>query len=145
MILLAEDDTTSRKLATRMLQKAGFEVLPARDGSEAVSLFQQHQAKIDLILMDVMMPKLDGLEATEQIRELERLSQSAESVPIVALSAGAMKGDRERGLQVGMSDYLFKPVNRGELLKTLARFLGGEAESTAAIVPCQTGPARVAQ
>lgn len=127
-ILLAEDDPVSRKLATRMLQKAGFNVLPAHDGSEAVSLFEQHRTSIDLILMDVMMPKMDGLEATEKIREIERRSQCSEAVPIVALSAGAMKGDRERGLEIGMSDYLFKPMNRSELLKTLGRFLGEESE-----------------
>jgi CheY-like chemotaxis protein len=124
MILLAEDDLTSRKLATRMLEKAGFEVLPAHDGCEAVSLFEQHQSKIDLILMDVMMPNMDGLEATQRVRQIERQSHCKEAVPIVALSAGAMKGDREKGLEMGMSDYLYKPVNRAQLLKTLAHFLG---------------------
>jgi CheY-like chemotaxis protein len=125
MILLAEDDTVSRKVATRMLQIAGFEVMPARDGAEAVSLFEQHRSKIDLILMDVMMPKMDGLEATERIREMERVSQSSEMVPICALSAGAMKGDRERGLEVGMNDYLYKPINRQQLLRTLEKYQEG--------------------
>ena len=109
-ILLAEDDTVSRKMVTRMLEKAGYEVLPAVDGIEAVCLFKEHHDTIDLVLMDVMMPNMDGLEATEKIREFEQGSEFADSIPIVALSAGAMKGDKEKGLECGMNSYLTKPV-----------------------------------
>ncbi|CAB9512655.1 Sensor protein kinase WalK (Fragment) [Seminavis robusta] len=124
VVLLAEDDTVSRKVATRMLQKVGLKVLSARDGAEAVDLFEKHHGEIDLILMDVMMPKLSGLEATEKIREVEREGNFTETVPICALSAGAMKGDKEKGLEVGMNDYLYKPINRSQLLKTLETYLG---------------------
>ena len=137
-VLLAEDDPVSRKIAVRMVELAGYKVIVAKDGSEAVALFEQHQSEIGLILMDVMMPIMDGLEATERIRESELVKAASNGagsvdvmglVPIVALSAGAMKGDKERGLQAGMSDYLYKPVNRCQLLETLQRYLGEEDEA----------------
>jgi CheY-like chemotaxis protein len=131
-ILLAEDDLVSRQIARRMLEKAGCTVLKACDGAQAVTLFEQYRDTIDLILMDVMMPNMDGLEATGKIRDIERTSSSPssssstslESVPIVALSAGAMRGDRERGLQVGMSDYLYKPVSNAAIGTMLEKYVG---------------------
>jgi CheY-like chemotaxis protein len=126
-ILLAEDDFVSRQIATRMLEQAGCTVLKAHNGAQAVSLFEQYRNTIDLILMDIMMPNMTGLEATKKIREIELLSSKAssnsslESVPIVALSAGAMKGDRERGLQAGMNDYTnpFGRQQSGRCLKDM--------------------------
>ena len=111
-----------------MLEKAhSGEILQAADGLEAVDLFQKYREDIGFVLIDCMMPNVDGLEATRRIRAIEEESKTSDScscgsnnkVPIVALSAGAMKGDRERGLAVGMSGYLYKPVNRKELLMTL--------------------------
>lgn len=122
-VLLVEDDAVSRKVAKQMIQKAGFDVLQARDGVEAVSLFEQNRDTLDLILMDVMMPVMGGIEATERIREIERTSDTTEFVPIVALSAGAMKGDKERGLAVGMTDYLTKPISRLKLLEALEKYI----------------------
>lgn len=129
-ILLAEDDTISRKVAKQILMKAGFNVLEARDGLEAVSLFQSHRDELDLILMDVMMPHMDGIAATERIRAIETDSQFTEYIPIVALSAGAMKGDKEQGLAVGMTDYLTKPISRVGLLETLSKYIAGDENTS---------------
>ena len=128
-ILLAEDDRVSRKIAVSMLKKAGFEVLEAGDGVEAVSMYVQNRRTIDLVLMDVMMPNMDGLEATKRIREIESRLPECDSVPIVALSAGAMKGDREKGLEVGMTDYLYKPISIQQLKEALERCLGIKRQS----------------
>lgn len=130
-VLVAEDDPVSRKVAVRMIEKAGYDVIFATDGAKAVAMFEEHKLSIGMIFMDVMMPNMDGLEATERIRDLEIMVggvDGMECVPIVALSAGAMKGERERGLQAGMNDYLYKPVNRRELIKTLERYLVGEED-----------------
>lgn len=88
-ILLAEDDDVSRKVAKKMIERVGFNVLQARNGAEAVRLFEKHGDTIDLVLMDIMMPGVDGIEATQRIRCIEQASSSTvQSVPIVALSAG---------------------------------------------------------
>ena len=121
-ILVAEDETVSRRLVKRMLEVSGYNVLLAEDGSQAVEMFKNHTNNISLILMDVQMPHLDGLAATELIRALEEGRK--EHIPIIALSAGAMKGDHEQGLAVGMTDYLTKPVNFKLLKETLKKYLG---------------------
>ena len=125
-ILLAEDDPVSRRIASRMLQNAGYDILVAEDGMEAVSIFEKHQSEIILFLCDVMMPRMDGLEATKQIRALLSASSDSRDLPIIALSAGAMKGDREKGLEFGMTDYLTKPVHFRDLVQTLQRYVGHE-------------------
>lgn len=116
-ILVAEDERVNRRLIHRMLDVAGYHVLLAEDGQQAIEVFQRH-SDIALILMDVQMPNMDGLEATGRIRKLEDGRRTP--VPIVALSAGAMKGDHEEGLSAGMTRYLTKPVNLEILTKTLA-------------------------
>lgn len=127
-ILVVEDDPISRRLVSRMLQVTGYNVLLACDGEEAVSVYKSHveSKNLVLILMDIQMPKLDGLGAAKQIRELERESQGDKMIPIVALSAGAMKGDLERALVMGMTDYLTKPVDFKCLVKTLEHYLGAQ-------------------
>jgi signal transduction histidine kinase/ActR/RegA family two-component response regulator len=122
-ILVAEDDTVSRRLVQRMLHISGYETILAEDGEQAVRKFQENDC-IALILMDVQMPNMDGLAATTLIRELESKVPDRKPIPIIALSAGAMKGDDERGLAVGMTDYLTKPVNFKLLQKTLHTHLG---------------------
>jgi signal transduction histidine kinase len=122
-VLVAEDETVSRRLVHRMLGIAGYDVILAEDGAQAVESFQSHD-DIMLILMDVQMPRVDGLTATAMIRELERKTPGKRPVPIIALSAGAMKGDNERGFAAGMTGYLTKPVNFKLLKETLRTHLG---------------------
>jgi two-component system sensor histidine kinase/response regulator len=115
-ILLAEDNVVNQKLATRLLEKMGHRVTLAGDGAAAV---RAHAAgTFDLILMDVQMPEMNGLEATSHIRARE--VRSGERVPIVALTAHAMQGDRDRCLAAGMDDYLSKPLNAAALADKLA-------------------------
>ncbi len=120
-ILLAEDNAVNRKLALIMLEKDGHEVTAVGNGSEAVhALFNN---AYDLVLMDVQMPVMDGVEATKRIREMER--KTGARVPIVALTANAMKGDRERYLEAGMDDYMAKPFKGDLLHEVIARNTGG--------------------
>jgi two-component system, sensor histidine kinase and response regulator len=115
-ILLAEDNAVNQKLAVRMLEKRGHTVTVAGNGKEAVAALQNHS--FDLVLMDVQMPEMDGFEATAAIRALEKLSGN--HLPIIALTAHAMVGDRDRCLAAGMDDYLTKPIQTEELNKILA-------------------------
>ena len=113
-ILLAEDNKMNQKVAVNMLKKLGHKVTIAQNGQEAVDQFMAHS--FDLILMDGQMPVMDGLEATQTIRKLE--NESAGPIPhiqIIALTANAMKGDRERFISSGMDDYITKPIKRKEL------------------------------
>jgi two-component system, sensor histidine kinase and response regulator len=118
----------------RMLVKAGVEVTIANDGREAV---QQAQAQsFDLILMDIQMPHMNGYEATRQIRNLESKIKNQKSkiphVPIIALTAGAMKGDDQKCLEAGCDDYLVKPIDRKRLFAILEKYLSesGKTESS---------------
>jgi two-component system, sensor histidine kinase and response regulator len=114
-VLLAEDNVVNQKLATRLLEKMGHRVTLAVNGAEAVRL---HAAKhFDLILMDVQMPQMNGFEATAWIREREMSTRA--HVPILALTAHAIQGDRERCLAAGMDDYLSKPLSAIELADKL--------------------------
>ena len=118
-VVLAEDDAVSRLAIARNLEKLGAEVFTATTGREAVDAFEAHGP--DLILMDIQMPDMDGLEALEIIRDRVRFGERA-SVPVVALTAHAMAGDRERFLDAGMDDYIAKPVELDELRRVLAAF-----------------------
>jgi CheY-like chemotaxis protein len=120
-ILLAEDNPVNQRLAVRLLEKQGHSVLVAGDGREALTLLEQHA--VDLVLMDVQMPEMDGFEATAAIRSLERTN--GHHLPIVAMTAHAMKGDRERCLAAGMDEYLAKPVQPGELYAVIERVVAG--------------------
>ncbi len=121
-ILLAEDNQVNQRLAKRMLEKEGHSVTIAGDGEEAVQMFRNPPGKaFDLILMDVQMPKMDGLEATATIRRLEREQKT--HIPIIAMTAHAMKGDRERCLAAGMDGYISKPIKMKDLFETIERVL----------------------
>jgi signal transduction histidine kinase/CheY-like chemotaxis protein len=111
-VLLAEDNVVNRRVALRVLERHGHEVTVAVNGVEAVDLAEREL--YDLILMDCQMPEMDGFEATAAIR---RMSHGHSEVPIVALTAHAMAGDRERCLRAGMDDYLSKPFTGEELLR----------------------------
>ncbi len=118
-VLLAEDNAVNSRLAARLLEKRGCAVLLATNGAEAIALWSRES--VDLILMDVQMPVVDGLEATRRIREKEK--GNGAHVPIVVLTAHAMKGDRERCLDAGADDYLAKPIVPATLAEMLDRYL----------------------
>ncbi len=122
-ILLAEDNPVNRKVAVRLLEKQGHKVLSAHNGREAVSMVQELNWELDLILMDVQMPEMDGYQATAAIRELE-LTRSSH-LPIVAMTAHALDRDRERCLAAGMDAYLTKPIRMEKLLEVLDRVGAG--------------------
>jgi two-component system, sensor histidine kinase and response regulator len=115
-VLLAEDNPLNRELAIALLERAGAQVTAVDTGAQAVAAVQ-HQA-FDIVLMDVQMPEMDGYEATRRIRAL---GGAAAQLPIVAMTANAMSGDRERSLAVGMNEHLSKPIDTTILRHTLAR------------------------
>jgi signal transduction histidine kinase/CheY-like chemotaxis protein len=122
-ILVAEDNPINQELARRILEKRGHTVIVASDGIEAISAVEAAKENpFDLVLMDVQMPRLSGLEASLAIREKEkRPGGHGRRIPIVALTAHAMKGDKERCLEAGMDAYLSKPVQAAQLLDTVGR------------------------
>jgi len=115
LVLLAEDSLINQKLAIGLLERWGHAVVVANDGDEAVRL--SGERPYDVILMDVQMPSLDGLDATRAIRARERVYGG--HVPIIAMTAHAMKGDRERCLQAGMDGYLMKPIRAEQLYRQI--------------------------
>ncbi|HEV3201680.1 MAG TPA: response regulator [Bryobacteraceae bacterium] len=116
-VLLAEDNPVNQRLALRILEKQGHRVTLAANGREAIEAWSKEC--FDIILMDVQMPQMTGYEATEEIRRIER--GSGRHIPIVAMTAHAMKGDRERCLACGMDSYISKPVRARDLLDTLEK------------------------
>ncbi|MDR1656395.1 MAG: response regulator [Deltaproteobacteria bacterium] len=122
-ILLAEDNEVNQLVACRLLKNAGFEVDVANNGAEAVEMVKS--GAYDLVLMDIQMPVMDGLTATKAIRALPEM----EALPIVAMTAHAMSGDREQSLSVGMNDHVTKPINLPELFGALDRWLKPKNET----------------
>ena len=120
-VLLVEDNSVNQRVATLMLRRLGAEVELAVDGLDAIDAWQERS--FDLILMDCEMPRLDGYGATQQIRANADACANATSVPIIALTAHAMEGDRERCLAAGMNDYLRKPFTLAQLSALLERWL----------------------
>ena len=116
-VLLVEDNRVNQKLALRLLGKMGHHATLATNGREALDLVQKNM--FDLILMDIQMPEMDGYTATKAIRERQR--QSGVRVPIIAMTANTMSGDREKCLAGGMDDYLSKPILMDELRRTIDR------------------------
>ena len=121
-ILLAEDNVINRRLATRLLEKEGHSVVPAGTGLEAIRLHRE--SKFDVILMDVHMPEMDGIEATRRIRALPAAEHR--NIPIIAVTASAMKEDRDACVAVGMDAYISKPICPQEMLATLQAFAAGD-------------------
>jgi two-component system, cell cycle response regulator DivK len=116
-ILCVEDNPQNMRLVRKILCNAGYEIIEAETGLIALDMAAQH--KPDLILMDVNLPDIDGLEATSRLKTDDTLRH----IPIIALTANAMHGDRERCLQAGCSGYVPKPITKSELLNTVAHFL----------------------
>jgi signal transduction histidine kinase/CheY-like chemotaxis protein len=119
-ILVVEDDPIIRKAVVRQLEHLGYDVAQAADGAEGLALLERE--RFDVVLMDVEMPVLDGLEATRRIRA-SRTGRIDPDIPIVALTAHAMAGDGDRFMSAGMSDYLSKPLEPEDLSRVLARLL----------------------
>ncbi len=118
-VLLAEDNPVNRRVATRLIEKQGWSLLAVENGREAVQALQSQ--RFDVVLMDVQMPVMDGWQATKAIRIVEETRGG--HVPIVAMTAHAMKGDRERCLAAGMDDYVTKPINAGHFVAAVERAL----------------------
>jgi signal transduction histidine kinase/DNA-binding response OmpR family regulator len=117
-ILLAEDNLVNQKLATIILNKAGYKVTVAENGKQALDIFTRNPGDFDAILMDIQMPEMDGYEATRCIRQ-----NGNNDIPIVAMTANAMKGDRELCLEAGMNDYITKPIKREIVFQVLEKWL----------------------
>jgi signal transduction histidine kinase/CheY-like chemotaxis protein len=123
-VLLAEDNPVNQRVVQRTLEKAGHSVVVVSNGREALQAVKRNA--FDVVLMDVQMPEMDGLDAARAIRQYERVTSS--HVPIVALTAHAMKGDQDRCLAAGMDAYLSKPIHAGDLFAMLANY-AREAQS----------------
>jgi two-component system, sensor histidine kinase len=119
-VLLVEDNIVNQTVTKGMLQRFGVTVDTASDGEQAFRLHAGQQ--YDVILMDCQMPTMDGFETTRRLRKKEEQEQ-ARHTPIIALTANAMEGDRERCIAAGMDDYLAKPINREALVRCLQRWL----------------------
>ena len=118
VILVVDDDVRNIYSLTNALEEEGMKCLTAENGRAAINVLKNHP-EIKVVLMDVMMPEMDGYEATKEIRTMPKFSK----LPIIALTAKAMKGDREKCLEVGMNDYIAKPVKVEQLLSLMRVWL----------------------
>ncbi|MGZ9222520.1 MAG: response regulator, partial [Anaerolineales bacterium] len=132
-VLLAEDNPINQKLAVVLLQKAGYSVDAVDTGAQALEKVQINE--YSAVLMDVQMPDMDGFEATHQIRELE--GNTGRHIPIIAMTAHAMQGDRERCLEAGMDDYITKPIEPEVLFSVLDRWIEASDLSKEVLEPAQ--------
>ena len=135
-ILLAEDNPVNQKLAITLLQKRGHTVIPTGNGKEAIAALEREN--VDLVLMDVQMPVMDGFEAIRSIRAKEQTTGA--HIPIIALTAHAMKGDREKCLAVGADDYVSKPIRTSDLLAAMDRARTLKIETATKAVPSPQPP-----
>jgi two-component system cell cycle response regulator DivK len=120
-ILLVEDNEMNRDMLSRRLERKGFQVTMATDGRQGVDMARA--GGYDLILMDMSLPEIDGWEATRQLRA----APETKNVPIIALTAHAMAGDRDKALEAGCNDYDTKPIELPRLLEKIQALLGGTA------------------
>lgn len=118
-VLVVEDDTISMKLAREMLNAQGFTVHEANNGMEAINMVEKEL--YDLILMDIALPGMDGIEAARIIKNKPRYKD----VPVIALTAYAMKGDKERILAAGLEDYISKPIDVSDFMKRMEKYVNG--------------------
>ncbi|HTX15578.1 MAG TPA: response regulator [Candidatus Baltobacteraceae bacterium] len=138
-ILLAEDNAVNQKLAITLLQKRGHIVIPTGNGKEAIEALKGES--VDLVLMDVQMPVMDGFEAIRSIRAKEQTTGA--HIPIIALTAHAMKGDREKCLAVGADDYVSKPIRTADLLAAMDRARALRVDAPSNVSPSAGSPASV--
>jgi signal transduction histidine kinase/ActR/RegA family two-component response regulator len=121
-VLLVEDNAINQMVAQKMLEKVGLKATLASNGVEAIKHLSEQQ--FDLVLMDCQMPEMDGFEATREIRKHNIQAINQQTIPIIAMTANVMSGDRERCLEVGMDDYIGKPIQRDKLEVVLRKWLG---------------------
>lgn len=129
-ILIAEDNATNRELLRELLEIRGYSVTEARDGQEALAMVEQ--APPDILLLDIGMPLLDGFAVVHQLRENPRFT----ALPVVAVTAYAMQGDREKIMTAGFNGYISKPVDSGSLVQELGRLLAHP--NTESVPPSQS-------
>lgn len=122
-ILIVDDNQDSRELVVKVLKNKGYEIIEAADGEEALE--KAVAERPDLILMDIAIPKIDGYEVTRRLKHREEFKDT----PIVALTAHAMRGDREKALEAGCEGYISKPINVRELPEQIRSYLRGRWES----------------
>ena len=122
-ILVVEDNQDSRELVVKILKNNGFNMIEASDGEEALEKAMKH--KPHLILMDISIPKIDGYEVAKRLKDQDEFKD----IPIVALTAHAMKGDRENFISFGFEGYISKPINIHDLPKQVRSYLKGKRES----------------
>lgn len=118
-VLVVEDDTDNRHIVAKVLSVAGYEIVEAADGIEALSL--AHSTQPDLILMDLALPRLDGWEATRQLKS----DPATRTIPVVALTAVAMRGDEEEARAAGCDDYITKPARPAIIREVVRKYTGG--------------------
>ncbi len=133
-ILVVEDNDMNQFLACTILGKAGYRTDVAGNGIEALQALNSRP--YDLVLMDIQMPEMDGIEAT---REIRKMRGEVARIPVIAMTANAMNGDRERCIQAGMSDYVSKPISRVRLLERVAFWVGDEQDAATGERPGQAG------
>jgi two-component system cell cycle response regulator DivK len=122
-ILYIEDNYQNRRLVKRLLKSKGYEVIEAEDGLQGIAIAAREMPA--LILMDINLPGIDGMEATSRLKSSPDLAH----IPIVAVTAAAMRGDRERIIAAGCDDYLQKPIDNDELVNTVRRYIGQPDEA----------------
>ncbi|HZV47908.1 MAG TPA: response regulator [Thermodesulfovibrionales bacterium] len=122
-VLIVEDNEDNRELVVKVLKNKGYITVEAEDGEEAIE--KAVSEKPDLILLDISIPKLDGYEVAKRLKSLEEFKE----IPIVAFTAHAMKGDREKVIAAGFEGYISKPVNIRELPNQIRSFIRGKRES----------------
>lgn len=120
-ILLVEDNLMNQKVVMFNLKKLNLEIAPAVMGSEAIELFKNNE--FSLVLMDIMLPEMDGYQITQAIREMEKQNNVENPVPIIALTANTYDNDKEKCFNAGMNDYLSKPFTSKQLIDMIAKYL----------------------
>jgi len=120
-ILLVEDNLMNQKVVMFNLKKLNLEIAPAVTGSEAIELFKNNE--FSLVLMDIMLPEMDGYQITQAIREMEKQNNIENPVPIIALTANTYDNDKEKCFNAGMNDYLSKPFTSKQLIDMIAKYL----------------------
>lgn len=138
-ILYVEDNFQNRRLVKKILNAKGYEVLEAEDGLKGIAAAEKEHP--DMILMDINMPGIDGMEATARLKS----NPDMKSIPIVAITANAMRGDREKIMAAGCDEYMQKPINNARLVEVVQRFLGVGAPvvKPASVATARPSPAAV--